>query len=333
MSIAEKSSHPFEDVRALALRPVEPDQTSADWVHQKSLSFGRAGDFGRLGEAASWLAAWQRRAPPRIEKPTLVMFAGAHGLAENGLSMATSDGIKAHIDALNSGTAPLSAIATLAGAEIRIMELALSVPTKNIAEAPAMTEKECAATIAYGFEALAGGPDIIALGVSGAGIGTAAAAVACALYGGSAEYWVRPSPDVPETITQKRIELVNAALKHHRGHIGDPLEALARLGGRELAACVGAILAARIESVPILLDGFATTVAAAIVHTLNPQAIQHVWASHETRRPAHSAILERIGLKPLLDLEFQTGGGLGSTAAISLLRTACAPFMAEPEPS
>lgn len=292
---------------------------------------GRETDFGRMGTAAMWLARWQHRHPPRIEKPTLAIFAGSHGLVNEGVSLASDERTRGNVEALRMGTAPLSAIATQAGAEIRVMELAIDVPTANIAIAPAMTEKECAATIAYGFEALAGEPDLLALGVIGAGIGTAAAAVACAMYGGSADYWVRPGPGTPEGLTGKRAELVNEALKLHRRHVSDPLDALARLGGRELAACVGAIIAARLQGVPLVLDGFATTIAAGVVHAINPKALSHVIAAHATRRPAHEAALERIGLRPLLDLEYQTGGGLGSATAIGLLRTACAPFIAEPQ--
>lgn len=329
MNELASSPSPFEDARALALQEVSPDEAAADAVRKRLGEMGREPDFGRLGDAAAWLARWQRRFPPRIENATLVIFAGSHGLAQNGVSLSNDVSTRKHIDALASGTAPLSAIAAGLETNIQVMELALEVPTMNIAEGPAMSERDCAATIAYGFEALANKPDVLALGVSGAGIGTAAAAVAYALYGGTAEYWVRPGPGTPAEMTQSRADLVEAAVARHRGHISDPLQALACLGGRELAACVGAIIAARLQGVPVVLDGFATTIAAGIVHALNPEALSHVIAAHATRRPAHEAALERIGLKPLLDLEYQTGGGLGSATAIGLLRTACAPFIAK----
>ena len=325
-----ENSEPFDDIRALALQDAMPDASKADRVFEELGKMGRETDFGRMGEAAAWMARWQRRYPPRIEKATLAIFAGAHGLSQEAVSLATDDRTRAHLGALREGRAPLSAIATQAGAEIRVMELALDVPTGNIAKEPAMTQKDCTATIAYGFESLAGEPDLLAIGVSGAGIGTAAAAVAYALYGGSAEYWVRPGPGTPEDLTRKRAALVDEAVKLHRQHISDPLEALARLGGRELAACVGAILAARLQGVPVVLDGFATTIAAGVVHAINPNALDHVIAAHATRRPAHEAALERIGKRALMDLEYQTGGGLGSTTAVGLLRTACAPFIAKP---
>lgn len=321
---------PLADVRDLILKPAATDAESGRKVREALLGMGKEGDFGRLGEAAEWLARWQKRFPPRIEKPTLAIFAGSHGILDSGVSLSSDTDTRAHIDALKSGRAPLSAIATQAGATVRVFELALDRPTPSIAKEAAMTERECAATIAYGFEAVEDQPDLLAIAVSGAGVGTAAAAVACALYGGSPDYWVRPSAQTPPSLSVKRSELVSAALKLHRGHLSDPLEALRCLGGRELAACVGAIVAARHQGIPVVLDGFATTIAAGVVHAVSPQAVSHCLASHITQRPAHEAALERVGLAPLLQLQFQTGGGLGSATAIGVLKTACAPFIAKP---
>jgi nicotinate-nucleotide--dimethylbenzimidazole phosphoribosyltransferase len=321
---------PLADVRDLILKPAATDAESGRKVREALLGMGKEGDFGRLGEAAEWLARWQKRFPPRIEKPTLAIFAGSHGILDSGVSLSSDKDTRAHIDALKSGRAPLSAIATQAGATVRVFELALDRPTPSIAKEAAMTERECAATIAYGFEAVEDQPDLLAIAVSGAGVGTAAAAVACALYGGSPDYWVRPSAQTPPSLSVKRSELVSAALKLHRGHLSDPLEALRCLGGRELAACVGAIVAARHQGIPVVLDGFATTIAAGVVHAVSPQAVSHCLASHITQRPAHEAALERVGLAPLLQLQFQTGGGLGSATAIGVLKTACAPFIAKP---
>jgi len=291
---AGSDTSPLDDVRELALRPTSGDPSAAQKVYDALLGMGREGDFGRLGDGAAWLAEWQKRYPPRLELPTLAIFAGSHGISQNGVTLSSNES------------------------------------TPNFAEEAAMSERECAATIAYGFEALEGSPDLVALGVIGAGIGTSAAAVACALYGGSPEYWVRPGPQVPSEMNQQRVAMVSQALKTHRGNLSDPLQALRCLGGRELAACVGAIIAARQQGVPVLVDGFATTIAAGIVHAINPLGIDHVKAAHVTRRPAHEAALERLGMVPIADFEFNTGGGMGSAAAIGLLRTACSPFLGQP---
>lgn len=330
MTEAESNSRPLDDVRNLAMQPIESDPAAAQRVFDALLEMGREGDFGRLGEGAAWLAEWQKRYPPRLENPTLAIFAGSHGISQSGVTLSSNASTREKVDAMKEGRAPLSAIATQVGVNIRVFELAIDKPTPNFAEEPAMTERECAATIAFGFEALEGNPDLVALGVVGAGIGTSAAAVACALYGGAPEYWVRPGPQVPAEMNQQRVDIVSEALRIHRGHLSDPLEALRCLGGRELAACVGAIIAARHQGVPVLIDGFATTIAAGIVHALNPLGIDHVRAAHVTQRPAHEAALERLGMSPVAEFQFNTGGGMGSAAAIGLLRTACAPFLGEP---
>lgn len=330
MPEADPANRPLDDVRNLAMQPIETDPAAAKRVYDALLGMGREGDFGKLGEGAAWLAEWQKRYPPRLESPTLAIFAGSHGISENGVTLSSNQSTREKVDALREGRAPLSAIATQVEANIRVFELAIDKPTPNFAEEAAMTEKECAATIAFGFEALEGKPDLVALGVVGAGIGTSAAAVACALYGGAPEYWVRPGPQVPTEMNQQRVAIVSEALRIHRGNLSDPLEALRCLGGRELAACVGAIIAARHQGVPVLIDGFATTIAAGIVHALNPLGIDHVRAGHVTQRPAHEAALERLGMTPLAEFQFNTGGGMGAAAAIGLLRTACAPFLAEP---
>ncbi|MEP1144133.1 MAG: nicotinate-nucleotide--dimethylbenzimidazole phosphoribosyltransferase [Henriciella sp.] len=330
MTQAGSDTSPLDDVRELAMRPVAGDPSAAQRVYDALLGMGREGDFGRLGDGAAWLAEWQKRYPPRLELPTLAIFAGSHGISQNGVTLSSNESTREKVDALREGRAPLSAISTQVEANIRVFELAIDKPTPNFAEEAAMSERECAATIAYGFESLEGSPDLVALGVIGAGIGTSAAAVACALYGGSPEYWVRPGPQVPKEMNQQRVAMVSQALKTHRGNLSDPLQALRCLGGRELAACVGAIIAARQQGVPVLVDGFATTIAAGIVHAINPLGIDHVKAAHVTRRPAHEAALERLGMVPIADFEFNTGGGMGSAAAIGLLRTACSPFLGQP---
>ncbi|HAO35111.1 MAG TPA: nicotinate-nucleotide--dimethylbenzimidazole phosphoribosyltransferase [Hyphomonas sp.] len=330
MSEPAQQTSPLADARSLIKASVDVDPAPGQKVRAALLEMGREGDFGRLGKAAEWLANWQHRFPPRIENPVLAVFASSHGLQSEGVSLSSQTDTRAHVDALREGKAPLSAIATQAGAAIRVFDLAIDKPTPSIAEEPAMTERECAATIAYGFEATEEKPDLLALAVSGAGVGTAAAAVACALYGGAPDYWVRPDNQSTANLVERRVDVVSRALALHRGHLADPLQALRYLGGRELAACVGAIIAARHQGIPVVLDGFATTIAAAVVHSIEPKAISHCIASHVTRRPAHEAAVERLGLQPLLQLEFQTGGGLGSATAIGLLKTACAPFIAEP---
>ncbi|MEM9842671.1 MAG: nicotinate-nucleotide--dimethylbenzimidazole phosphoribosyltransferase, partial [Pseudomonadota bacterium] len=156
MPEVEPAVNPLDDVRELAMRPATTDPQAATRVYDALLDMGREGDFGKLGDGAAWLAEWQRRYPPRLEKPTLAIFAGSHGISQNGVTLSSNQNTREKVDALREGRAPLSAISAQVQANIRVFELAIDRPTPNIAVEAAMTERECAATIAYGFEALEG---------------------------------------------------------------------------------------------------------------------------------------------------------------------------------
>ena len=321
----EDAARPLQDVRELIARMPDVDSEMSQAAAEALLDrYQRPEEFGRLTSLGRWLSGWQRQYPPRIERPVTAIFVSGHGLADTGVSVSSSAGVLKRLDALRAGKSALNAIASKEAVTIRAFELAVESPTPNIADAAAMTPKACASTIAYGFEALAEDPDSLAIGVMGAGVGTAAAAIACALYGGDPAYWVRPGPGTPPEIARKRAELVTTALARHRGVGEEPLMTLATLGGREIAASVGAIIAARHQGVPVILDGFATAVAAAVVKAVRPDGIDHCVVANRTLRPAHEALLERIGLKPLMDLGLMSGGGLGSTLAFGLLRSAAA---------
>ena len=319
---------PMDDFRALVRNAPAGNDKAAQAVYTKLLEMGRPGDFGRLAHVAAKMARWQGRYPPKLETPVLAMFAASHGSLEEGISFSTDEETLRNISLLQAGKAPLSAIAAAMSAEVRVFDLAVEAPTENILRAPAMSAKECAATLAFGFEAVEGTPDILALGVTSAGVGTISAGLACHLYGGSPEYWLRVGLRSSVKFESDRAGFVTKALAKHQPNIVDPLGALQHIGGREIAACVGAIVAARHQGVPVIIDGFSTSVAAGIVHAINPAAVDHVFAAHVTQRPAHEAVLERLQIEPLMRMEFQTGGGLGSTSALGLFRSACAPFAA-----
>ena len=311
---------PFEDVRDL-IRAQPPVTLPSDSPEDAPKSVRT---LGRLAEVGEWVAACQRKDSGTADRPTVAIFAGAHGLQNEGVSVSVSNATEQRVKALQAGETPTNGLAARVNATVRVFELAIEKPTNNIAESPAMTEKECAATIAFGMEALTSEPDCLALGVLGVGGGTAAAAVAAGLYGGDSRYWVRAGAGVPEEVNARRTDIVSRAISHNRGHLDDPLEVLRRLGGREIAACVGAIIAARHQGVPVIIDGFATAVAAGVVHALHPAGIDHIIAGQVTDRPAHKALLDRLDKTPLVDFGLQQGEGLGSTLAIGILQAACA---------
>jgi len=221
-----------------------------------------------------------------------------------------------------AGGAAISQICALHELNLRVFELALELPTGDITQAPAMDDKICAATIAYGMEAIAGKPDCLAIGEMGIGNTTVAAAIYAALYGGTGAEWVGRGTGVDDAGLRRKADAVDRALAHHAPHLTDPLAILARLGGREIAAMLGAILAARHQKIPVFIDGFVATSAAAIAHAVNPDAIAHCIFAHVSAEHAHRRALERMGVTPMLDLGMRLGEGTGAALGMVLAKTA-----------
>jgi nicotinate-nucleotide--dimethylbenzimidazole phosphoribosyltransferase len=223
-----------------------------------------------------------------------------------------------------AGGAAINQICTSLGLGFKVFDLALDMPTNDIVAAPAMDEKSCVATMAFGMEAIAGGTDLLALGELGIGNTTIAAAIYTALYGGPAERWVGRGSGVDDAGLRRKIAAVEAAVDRHREHLGDPLNVLRCLGGREIAALAGAILAARLQRIPVVLDGYAATAAAAVLHAIHPATLDHCIAGHLSAEGSHQEVLERIGKIPLLALGMRLGEGTGAALAVGLVKTAVA---------
>ncbi len=178
--------------------------------------------------------------------------------------------------------------------------------------------------MAFGMEALAGGCDLLCLGEMGIGNTTAAAAVYAALYGGDAAFWCGRGTGVDDDGLKRKIAAVEAGLALHRPHLGDPLEVLRRFGGREMAAICGAIIAARLQRIPVILDGYVVCAAAAVLQALEPSALDHCLAGHLSTEGAHRDVLARLGKQPLLALEMRLGEGSGAALAAGLVKAAAA---------
>jgi nicotinate-nucleotide--dimethylbenzimidazole phosphoribosyltransferase len=158
----------------------------------------------------------------------------------------------------------------------------------------------------------------------GIGNTTAASALAAALFGGGGLFWAGRGTGVDDEGWLRKRQIVDAAVARHADVIEDPLKAAAALGGRELAAILGAALAARLQKIPVLLDGFVCTAAVAPLSKLRPDALNHAWAGHLSAEMAHRALLDELVLNPLLDLKLRLGEASGAALAVLLLRAALA---------
>ena len=252
------------------------------------------------------------------------MFAGNHGVVAQGVSPFPQSVTQAMVANFSGGGAAINQICKTFDISLKVFELALEQPTGDITQEPALDEKACAATMAFGMEALASQPDLLCLGEMGIGNTTVAAAIYHALYGGKAEDWVGRGTGVDDAGLKRKADAVRAAVARHRDYLSDPLEVLRRLGGREIAAMAGAILAARIQRVPVLLDGFVVCSAAAVLQALDATALDHCLAAHVSAESAHAEVLRRLGKTPLVDLGMRLGEGSGAALAVGIVRCAVA---------
>jgi nicotinate-nucleotide--dimethylbenzimidazole phosphoribosyltransferase len=223
-----------------------------------------------------------------------------------------------------AGGAAINQICAAYGLGFKVFDLAIDMPTGDITEADAMDEKACVATMAFGMEAIAGGTDLLAIGEMGIGNTTVAATIYTALYGGPAEHWVGRGTGVDDEGLKRKVAAVEAAIAHHGDNLKDPLDLLRRVGGREIAAMAGAILAARLQRIPVVLDGYVATAAAAVLHAIHPSTIDHCIAGHLSAEGAHQDVLGRLGKIPLLALGMRLGEGSGAALAAGLVKAAAA---------
>ena len=316
---------PFDDVRNLfALMPEKAENCVADVRARDAQLTKPPGSLGELEHIVAWLAAWQGKARPSVDRPLVAVLAANHGVVAQGVSPYPPSVTRAMMENFAAGGAAINQICATFDLGLKVFELALDIPTSDITQGAAMDEKSAAATFAFGMEAIAGGADLLALGEMGIGNTTIAAAIYLALYGGKAKDWVGRGTGIDDAGLARKIAAVETAVALHKPHLGDPLEVLRRLGGREIAAIAGAIMAARMERVPVVLDGYVVCAAAAILHALDPHALDHCIAGHLSAEGAHADVLARLGKKPLLALGMRLGEGSGAALAIGMIKAALA---------
>lgn len=316
-------SDPFAEVLDLINLVPDGDEEAVAAVRAHDAQLTKPpGSLGKLEMLVEWLARWQRKAKPTLDNPMVAIFAGNHGVTDQGVSAFPREVTAQMVANFTEGGAAISQICALHEFNLRVFELALELPTGDITQTAAMDDKTAAATVAYGMEAIAGGPDCLAIGEMGIGNTTVAAALCAALFGGSGADWVGRGTGVDDAGLNRKADAVDRALARHKDALGNPLAVLARLGGREIAAMLGALVAARHNKTPVLVDGFVATSAAAIAHAINPRAIDHCIFAHVSAEQAHRRVLAQMSVTPLLDLGMRLGEGSGAALGMVMVKTA-----------
>jgi nicotinate-nucleotide--dimethylbenzimidazole phosphoribosyltransferase len=304
---------------------VGPDEAAAAACAARVVQLIRpAGALAALDEVAIWLAGWQRRARPAVQRPAVVVFVADHGVAARGVSAYPASVTAAMLDALRAGTATVTALAATVGAEVHPVDVGAGHPTGDLAVEDALDPERFEQAWFAGAGTVARlDTDLLAVGEMGIANTTAAAAVAAGVFGGPARRWCGRGTGVDDAGLERKRAAVDAGLER-LGHRVAPLEALRRVGGAELVAIAGAVTEARRRSVPVVLDGFVTTAAAAPLARAVPGLLDHTRAAHRSAEAGHGLLLARLGQAPLLELDLRLGEGSGATLAVGLVRAAAA---------
>ena len=280
------------------------------------------GALGRLEDLAIWYAGWRGQGRPTLEKPQVIIFAGNHGVTARGVSAFPAEVTVQMVANFKAGGAAINQLARAFGAEMSVHALDLDRPTADFTQGPAMSEEELVSALATGWGAVNPSADLLVVGEMGIGNTTAAAAMACALFGGQPGEWTGRGTGVTDDGLALKTRVVAEGLAANPSR--DPLVVLQTLGGREIAAMAGAIACAHALRIPVILDGFICTAAAATLALAAPGALDHCVAGHASAEAAHRALLSRLGLAPLLDLGLRLGEGSGAALAIGVLKGAVA---------
>jgi nicotinate-nucleotide--dimethylbenzimidazole phosphoribosyltransferase len=312
------------DLRAACLDLPEGHAAVAAKVARREARLTKPpGSLGRLEEAVAFLATWQGCNPPRLDRVEIMVFAGNHGVTAQGVSAYPAEVTAQMVTNFATGGAAINQLARAAHAELRVVALSLEKPTADFTKGPAMTEAEFLEAVEAGYGDVPNDADLIVLGEMGIGNTTAAAALSGALFGGGARF-AGTGTGLDEPGLARKRAAIETALARHAGVLDDPLGAATALGGRELAAILGACLAARHRSIPVLIDGFVSTAAVAPLQKLRADALDHALSGHVSAEAGHRALLQELGLRPLLDLGMRLGEGSGAAVAVLILRAALA---------
>lgn len=309
------------DILALiATLPVSDTRATAAALTRNSQLTKPPGALGRLEDVAIWLAGWQGTPMPRILAPQIAIFAGNHGVVAKGVSAFPPEVTVQMVANFTHGGAAINQLARAFGATMTVDAIELDRATADFTEQDAMTEADMMAALLVGWGAVDPKADLLVPGEMGIGNTTAAAAIACALFGGAPEDWVGRGTGVDDAGLARKADAVRAGVARLTSH--DPWAVLAAVGGREIAAMTGAMLRARTLRIPVLLDGFIACSAAAILHQTAHGALDHCIAGHASAEAAHTRLLAALDKVPLLSLGLRLGEGSGAALAIGIVKAA-----------
>jgi nicotinate-nucleotide--dimethylbenzimidazole phosphoribosyltransferase len=313
-----------EMLRALAAAPGPDEGARAQAAARDAVLTKPPGSLGRLEALAQWWCGWRGVARGTLQRPQVVVFAADHGVAARGVSAFPAEVTALMVANFAAGGAAINQLAGVLGARLDVRDVGVGRPTADFALSSAMDADRFLEALNAGAAAVNPQADLLIAGEMGIGNSTAAAAVAAALLGGAPQDWAGRGTGVDDAGLRAKTDAIAAGLARHAPALQTPLEALRRLGGAELAAMAGAIAAARLARIPVLLDGFIACAAALALRHAAPGALDHAQAGHLSAEAAHGRMLQALGLTPILALDMRLGEGSGAATAALVLKAALA---------
>ena len=331
MSIDDKNPNGFEELYRLFdhLPHANADIRAQADAREQQLT-KPMGALGDLEDISAWVSEWRGEFMPKIHHPRMAVFAANHGVCAQGVSAFPMEVTAQMVANFQHGGACVNQLCALHDMDLRIYEMNLENPSKDFSKTPAMSIQECVTAINYGMMAVEQGVDFLCVGEMGIGNSTSAAAMAYALFGGSASDWTGRGTGVEGDTLANKTRVVEASVRLHQAEIEKypqylrPFHILRCLGGFELCAIIGAIIAARMGRVPVLLDGYACCVAASILQALRHDLLDHCKVGHLSAEQAHAKLLHKMNKSPLLQLHMRLGEGSGAAVAFALVKSALA---------
>ena len=315
----------LDALTTLADRLPEADSHAAEAARARQNALTKPpGSLGRLEQIAEFMAAWRATARPEIWRAQALVFAGNHGICAQGVNPYPQEVTAQMVANFEAGGAAINQLCRANGADLSVIALELGRPTCDFTEGPAMSEADCLDALWQGASAVDEGADILILGEMGIGNSTIAAALAAACFGGPVAEWVGPGTGSDKAGILHKVEVIERGLKRHQDVMGNVPAILAALGGREQAAICGAVLAARAARIPVILDGFICTAAAAVLYATDKRLLDHCLVGHVSAEPGHRKLLAAIHKRPVLEFDMRLGEGSGAALALGIVRSALA---------
>ena len=283
------------------------------------------GSLGKLETVAVWMAGWQGVEKPEINNGQCLVFAGNHGVVAQNISSFPAEVTRQMVANFAAGGAAINQLCTEANLKLTVTEIELDRPTNDLSQGPAMTEAEVLEAMNIGASKIDDDCDFIVVGEMGIGNTTTAAALCMARFGGDAPRWVGPGTGLDDDGVAHKAKIIEQAIETQGEADANPVALLAGFGGRELAAIAGAVLAARMRSIPVMLDGFISTAAAAALTADGKlAALDHTVISHMSAEPGHLRLAVALRKQPLVDLGMRLGEASGGALATLIVRAALA---------